>query len=145
MRVISKVMTWAIMSLCVISSSIAQANDDVTVDRQVMCLAQNIYYEAGLEPFRGKVAVAQVTVNRTESGNFPSTICGVVHQKTQVAGKMICQFSWSCNPVNKVKYLSNAWQDSLLVAEQVLRSNLRMEKLNGPCIFMPHMLIHIGV
>ena len=34
---------------------------------QLECLAKNIYYEAGGEPFEGKVAVAQVTLNRAES------------------------------------------------------------------------------
>jgi N-acetylmuramoyl-L-alanine amidase len=148
MRVsISKVATWAIMSLCVIvSMSSAVANDEATVDQQVMCLAKNIYYEAGMEQFRGKVAVAQVTINRAESGNFPTTICGVVHQKTRVAGKMICQFSWVCNPVGKIRYLSDAWQESLMVAEQVLAADLRMEKLNGALYFhAAHVNPHWGL
>jgi spore germination cell wall hydrolase CwlJ-like protein len=79
--------------------------------------------------------VAQVTINRAESGNFPKTICGVVHQKTQIAGKMICQFSWNCNPVRKIRYLSDAWQESLMVAQQVLEDNLRIEKLNEALYF----------
>ena len=29
-------------------------------DRHLECLARNIYYEAGFEPFEGKVAVAQI-------------------------------------------------------------------------------------
>jgi len=33
-------------------------------DRQLTCLAKNIYHEAASEPFEGKVAVAQVTINR---------------------------------------------------------------------------------
>ena len=47
---------------------------------QLDCLARNIYHEAGYESFEGKVAVAQVTLNRTESGQFPSDICKVVYQ-----------------------------------------------------------------
>ena len=39
------------------------------------CLAKNIYHEAGKEPFEGKVAVAQVTMNRAASGQFPEDIC----------------------------------------------------------------------
>ena len=35
--------------------------------RQLSCLARNIYFEAGSEPFEGKVAVAQVTLNRADS------------------------------------------------------------------------------
>lgn len=127
----------AIMALSIIVLSIsttAQANE-VSADKQLMCLAQNIYYEAGLETFRGKVAVAQVTINRAESGNFPKTICGVVHQKTEIAGKIICQFSWNCNPVGKVKYVSDAWQESLMVAQQVMYNQLRMDSLNEALYF----------
>ncbi len=123
------------MSLCVISSSIAQANDKTKESQQVMCLAQNIYYEAGLESFQGKVAVAQVTINRAESRNFPKTICGVVHQRTEIAGRMICQFSWTCNPVSKIKYVSDSWQDSLLVARATLHHNLKLDQLDDALYF----------
>ena len=53
-------------------------------ERQLTCLAKNIYHEAATEPFEGKVAVAQVTINRAESGKFPSDICNVVYQKNVV-------------------------------------------------------------
>ena len=46
------------------------------------CLARNIYYEAASEPTEGKVAVGLVTINRSNSGLFPNTICGVVNQRT---------------------------------------------------------------
>jgi len=46
------------------------------------CLARNIYYEAGSESEEGKAAVGLVTINRSRSGTFPATICGVVDQRT---------------------------------------------------------------
>jgi spore germination cell wall hydrolase CwlJ-like protein len=49
------------------------------------CLARNIYYEAASESEEGKVAVGLVTINRSNSGNFPKTICGVVNQRTDVS------------------------------------------------------------
>jgi hypothetical protein len=64
--------------------------------KQLECLTRNIYYEAASEPFEGKVAVAQVTLNRVESGNFANTVCGVVYEKNVVYQKVICQFSWFC-------------------------------------------------
>lgn len=144
---VSKIATWAIMSLCVIHLNLAEAKEvEAKQDSQLMCLAQNIYYEAGMEQFRGKVAVAQVTINRAESGNFPKTICGVVHQKTQIAGKMVCQFSWNCNPVGRIRYLSEAWQESLMVAQQVLEADLRIEKLNEALYFhAAHVNPHWGL
>jgi spore germination cell wall hydrolase CwlJ-like protein len=63
--------------------------------KQVDCLAENIYHEAGHESEEGKIAVALVTLNRTQDPRFPKDICGVVKQKTVGT----CQFSWFCMPV----------------------------------------------
>ena len=77
----------------------------LTVDakKQVDCLAENIYYEAGWEPQQGKVAVALVTLNRVQDPRYPKDICSVVKQKTKVEHigdkHVACQFSWFCqNP-----------------------------------------------
>ena len=64
--------------------------------KQVDCLADNIYYEAGFEPDAGKVAVALVTLNRMQDPRFPKDICGVVKQRTT----SVCQFSWFCSKVS---------------------------------------------
>ncbi len=64
--------------------------------KQIDCLADNIYHEAGYEPEDGKVAVALVTLNRLQDPRFPKDICGVVKQKT----RSTCQFSWFCE--NKI-------------------------------------------
>lgn len=71
-------------------TSFHSLNEDT--QRQVTCLAENIYFEAGNEPDRGKKAVAFVTINRVKSGNYADDICGVVYQKTGGT----CQFSWFC-------------------------------------------------
>jgi spore germination cell wall hydrolase CwlJ-like protein len=65
--------------------------------KQVECLAENIYFESAHEPIRGKIAVAMVTLNRVNSGLYPSTICDVVHQKTRTETVTVCQFSWVCD------------------------------------------------
>ena len=127
----------ALVVVCALSFT-AHANEvlDVKTQRQLDCLAQNIYHEAGLESFEGKVAVAQVTINRANSGNFPNTICGVVHQKTYISkDRAVCQFSWVCNPTIKVRYLSDAWKESLLVAQQVLYGELRADRLDEALYF----------
>jgi spore germination cell wall hydrolase CwlJ-like protein len=67
------------------------------VQKQVDCLAENIYFEAGSEAREGKVAVAMVTLNRLASGNYAQDVCGVVKQKTAINGSTVCQFSWVCN------------------------------------------------
>lgn len=63
------------------------------VQRQVTCLAENIYFEAAHEPLDGKKAVAFVTLNRVRTGNYADSICDVVYQKTGGT----CQFSWYCD------------------------------------------------
>ena len=84
----SKIAFMAIMSLVIITANAEEAIS-VATQKQLTCLAQNIYHEAGSESLAGKVAVAQVTINRAKSGDFPSTICGVVNQKTVIADKTI--------------------------------------------------------
>ena len=64
--------------------------------KQIDCLAQNIYHEAGYETREGKEAVALVTLNRLQDPRFPKDICGVVKQKTT----SLCQFSWFCQNVS---------------------------------------------
>lgn len=101
-------------------------------ERQLECLARNIYYEAAGEPFEGKVAVAQVTVNRAESGQFPSDICRVIYQKNVIYDKVVCQFSWYCEnpsglrPKNKALY-----DDSMIAAKKVLLEGFRLPSLES--------------
>jgi hypothetical protein len=61
--------------------------------KELDCLTRNIYWEAASEPFEGKVGVAQVTLNRMESGKFANSVCGVVYQKNVFYEKVVCQFS----------------------------------------------------
>jgi len=73
--------------------------------KQVDCLAENIYFEAGHEPEEGKVAVAMVTLNRVEHKSWPSTVCGVVRERNS----RVCQFSWWCEPHNHKKAVTNQY------------------------------------
>lgn len=94
------------------------------------CLTRNIYYEAGNEPFEGKVAVAQVTLNRVKSGGFPGSICGVVYQKNKFYEKVICQFSWYCESPSRLKYVNkDLYNESEDVAKKVLFENYRIRSL----------------
>lgn len=101
-------------------------------ERQLGCLAKNIYHEAGNEPFEGKVAVAQVTMNRAGSGKFPEDVCGVIYQKNAFYERILCQFSWVCDravamrPINKAAY-----NESYEVAKKVLLEGFRLPSLNN--------------
>jgi N-acetylmuramoyl-L-alanine amidase len=105
-------------------------------NKQLECLAKNIYFEAGGESFEGKVAVAQVTINRAESGKFPKDICQVVYQKNVVYEKVLCQFSWYCQQASGVKPKNIAvFRESELVARQVLLENFRLPSLKNALYF----------
>jgi len=104
--------------------------------RQLECLANNIYWEAASEPFEGKVAVAQVTMNRVESGRFADSVCGVVYQKNIIYEKVICQFSWYCEGTHKVKPVHPPlWKESQEVAKKVLLEGFRLPSLKDALYF----------
>lgn len=99
-------------------------------ERQLECLSKNIYYEAGSEPFEGKVAVAQVTLNRAASGKFPSDVCKVVYQKNVFMEKVVCQFSWYCENAGKMKPVHGPnYTESVAAAKKVLLEDFRLDGL----------------
>jgi len=118
---------------------VAVTNSAITAEvrnTQLECLARNIYYEAGNQPFEGKVAVAQVTINRAESGQFPSDICKVVYQKNVVYEKVLCQFSWYCEQATMAKPRNKAvFKESEMVARQVLLEGFRLPGLQKALYF----------
>ena len=106
------------------------------LDRELKCLANNIYYEAGSESFEGKVAVAMVSLNRAESGKFPDTICGVVSQKTVINNRVICQFSWFCSSKrNGPSSINQRWEEAMEVAKMVLLDGYRVPSLDNAMYF----------
>ena len=88
------------------------------IGKQILCMAKNLYYEAAMEPFEGKLAVAQVTMNRANSSQFPSNVCDVVYQKTGST----YQFSWVGEKVGGIKN-KYAWEECLIVAKKALTEN----------------------
>ena len=54
-----------------------------TIDPELRCLAQAVYFESRGESLAGQLAVAHVVINRAKSGRFPRSLCGVVHQPSQ--------------------------------------------------------------
>jgi spore germination cell wall hydrolase CwlJ-like protein len=96
-------------------------------DKDVDCLARNIFYESGGEPTEGKIAVGIVTINRAQDPRFGRSVCEVVKARTVVTKTRevtktemvrvgyfgppekrvttlevvqqvpVCQFSWVCS------------------------------------------------
>lgn len=86
------------------------------------CLAKNIFYEAGIEPRLGKIAVAQVTHNRLKAGHWGSTICKVVYAKSQ--------FSWTLDKKKRnATPKGTLWEESQEVAKEFL-AGIRVKSLD---------------
>jgi spore germination cell wall hydrolase CwlJ-like protein len=104
--------------------------------KELDCLTRNIYWEAANEPFEGKVGVAQVTMNRMESGKFASSVCAVVYQKNVFYEKVVCQFSWFCESGHTAKTIHKPlWNESEEVAKKVLLENFRLPSLKNALYF----------
>ena len=113
---------------------------------EVVCLAENIYFEARAESEVGKAAVGNTTKNRVLHTNWPNTYCEVVKQgpvreSWKTRGKDVkdedrvywpikhrCQFSWYCDGKKDVIWANyektgqtiegnaRAWRDSVELA-----------------------------
>lgn len=66
-----------------LSAAVAAHEGDADADAELNCLAVGVYYEAKSEPLAGQLAVADVIINRTQSGRFPKSICSVITQRGQ--------------------------------------------------------------
>lgn len=58
-------------------------------DSPLECLAKNIYFESRNQPWVGKLAVAQVTLNRVADSRFPDSICDVVKQQKKTHANLV--------------------------------------------------------
>jgi spore germination cell wall hydrolase CwlJ-like protein len=67
-------------------------------DAQWQCLKTALYFEARGETLEGQFAVAEVILNRVDSGRYPQSVCGVVQQ----SGGGSCQFSYNCDGLSDV-------------------------------------------
>ena len=82
----------------------------------LLCMSLNIYFEARSEPIQGQIAVAEVTLNRVKSPDYPDTICGVVLQENEEG----CQFSWWCDGLSDEPKEYNSFQTAKALARLML-------------------------
>ena len=66
-----------------LSTLVDTHGDGPLLDEESKCLATAVYFESMGEPLQGQLAVAQVVINRAQSGRYPTSWCGVVKQKAQ--------------------------------------------------------------
>mgnify|MGYP003138260707 FL=1 len=87
------------------------------IETALMCLALNIYFEARSEPIEGQIAIAEVTLNRVASANYPNDVCSVVLQENKDG----CQFSWWCDGKSDQPREHNSLRTSKALAELMLK------------------------
>jgi len=98
-------------------------------DKELLCMAKNIFFEAAVESTAGKLAVAQVTLNRVNSKYYPNTVCEVVYEGPHYTGsnglqlpvRDRCQFSWYCDGKgDEPRPDTRLWTDTQELAKYVL-------------------------
>lgn len=110
---------------------------DPHTSKQIECLADNIYYEAGIEPHIGKVAVARVVMNRAQDPRWPKTPCKVIYQGAKFAKHEAhkqrggCQFSWLCQGKTPERPDPKVYAEAKRVAIDILLHNKYSEKFAG--------------
>ena len=100
-------------------------DENILLDKaEVLCMAKNIFFEAAVESTAGKLAVAQVTLNRVNSDKFPSSVCEVVYEgKHHASGfpkRDQCQFSWYCDGRGDDPPESRLWDAAQDLAKYVI-------------------------
>jgi hypothetical protein len=83
-------------------------------DSEQECLAGAIYFESKGEPLEGQLAVAEVVINRAQSGKYPKTLCGVIKQRHQFSFIRAGRFP----PIQKA---SAAWRKAVAIAHIALQ------------------------
>jgi len=104
-------------------------------NKQIRCLALNIYHEARGEPKAGQYAVAEVTMNRVRSRHYPDTVCKVVYQRNwdQLRKRYVGMFSWTeFDEPPRIK--SQFWHQSLKIAQNVYNGDYT-PKLKGALFY----------
>jgi spore germination cell wall hydrolase CwlJ-like protein len=99
-------------------------------EKQLQCLAENIYHEARGESVEGKAAVARVVMNRVRHG-FAPTPCKVIYTSNTVEKVLdeetgfsefvkVCQFSWVCEDPKTPSKSDPLYRQALYIAHEVL-------------------------
>ncbi|NIQ02535.1 MAG: hypothetical protein GWM98_20940, partial [Nitrospinaceae bacterium] len=108
------------LGFAILSGLMYSAVEGEFVQRDIHCLARNIYHEARGEPEKGRLAVAKVTLNRVASSRFPNTICDVVYEQRwdRRRKRYVGAFSWTELDL-PVKIKSRHWKKAWQAAEAV--------------------------
>ena len=97
---------------------------EINESAELYCLSKTIYHEASNQPDRGKIAVAQVVINRVKSNKWPDTVCKVVWQQrwSSSCNCLVPMFTWTTDNIPNVVKNKKAWEKSVQAAHAVYRN-----------------------
>ena len=107
------------------------------LETALMCMAFNIYHEAGNQSRIGQMAVGQVVLTRVEDSRFPDTVCEVVKQavtykNTNKPVRWKCQFTWFCDgKKDEPDFESKTWSLALKNASILLTKTIVLDITEG--------------
>jgi len=116
------------------------------MNKELLCMAETVYRESSKESELGKLAVAQAIKNRMKSPLYPNTACKVVTMKTNIGGRIVCQFSPYCMPRNSLPTTPGNrsypdWVESVAVAKLVLDKDDIVDITKGAQSFYAHAIV----
>ena len=107
------------------------------LETSLMCMAVNIYHEAGNQSMIGQMAVGQVVLNRVEDSRFPDTVCEVVkeavtYKNSNKPVRWKCQFTWFCDgKKDEPNFESKTWSAALENASILLTKTIVLDITEG--------------
>lgn len=118
-----------------LSNILSDMNYDFNTEQQIElteqemnCLALNIYHESRGESITGQMAVAEVTLNRTQDERYPDDVCSVVWQENQ--------FSWTSDNASDKPKDKKSWQRAQRIARIISQKyNSSVNITNGAIMF----------
>ena len=107
------------------------------LETALMCMAVNLYHEAGNQSMIGQMAVGQVVLNRVADKRFPNTVCEVVKQavtykKSDKPIRWKCQFTWYCDgKKDEPDFDSRTWRLALDHASILINKTILLDITEG--------------
>lgn len=131
-----------VLTLCaILAPTLVEAgkvSERLKYEAELACLKANVFFEARGEPFKGKAAVAQVTMNRVKAKQYPNSVCATVFQPHQ--------FSWSKQlPKSKINQIMQGQVQKMKPADKkaYLESKAIAElALQGKLTVLPSKVMH---
>ena len=115
---------WATVAGRPLEQQVQAYGRTATDNQEQDCLASAVYFEARGESLEGQLAVAEVVLNRANSGKYPTTICGVVEQPWQFS------FVNATGRIPEANRNSESWTKAVAIA-RIAQDGVRSQLSRG--------------